>query len=481
MAGSTMTLVGWVGTYLVHSTVLLGAVWLVLHCGAFQDRSRETLWRLALFGGFVTASLQLQLGLGPVLGRLELAVAPATSPAVDVEMPAAMAGAEFPVVEHREHGDLGHGGVLSDFGESAAERVPVADIEWLSLALPVFLWLWVAGVVVVALRQAGRRLRLQWLLADRRPVPPGRLQRRFGELRRRAGLGPGTRLTTSTRTRCPLAFGVLRPEVCLPRAMVDTMDLDQQGCVLAHELAHLRARDPVWLLLQAAASAVGFLQPLNRLATRQLHELAEYRCDAWAVRHGGSDVHMAHALMTVAESYVAPGEPIPAYAGVNAMAVRGSALSRRVERIFGSRVDGPGRVGRGAVIGMVALSLSAVAVAVPGLSISAPSAPSAPKATALVNEPADPADPADARDPNDPRLDRLRWLAAELRGLQSELDGVRDALAGSLQAPAVRSMLVKLQTRIRQLQAEHRALWQEAVDAAGSGPSTEHKTNRSRR
>jgi beta-lactamase regulating signal transducer with metallopeptidase domain len=468
-----MMLVAWLGTYLVHSTVLLGAVWLVLRFGrAFQDRSRETLWRLALFGGFVTASLQLQLGVGPVLGRLELAVAPATSLAADVEMPPARAGDGLPAVEHAghaghtEHGPVGVPGELRDNRQGDAAAGP---------ALSILLWLWVSGVVVVALHQAGHRLRLQWLLADRRPVPLGRLQLRFAELRRRAGLGPDTRLTISARIRCPMAFGILRPEVCLPRAMVETMDLDQQGCVLAHELAHLRARDPVWLLLQATASAVGFLQPLNRLATRRLHELAEYRCDAWAVRHGGSDVHMAHALMTVAESYADGGEPIPAYAGVNAMAVRGSALSRRVERIFGSKVDGPGRVGRGALIGMVALSLAAVVVAVPGLSVSAPSAP---EVAARVTRPVD---PADSRDPTDPRLDRLRRLAAELRGLQAELDGVRDVLAGSLQAPAVRSMLAKLQARIQQLQAEHRALWQEAVDAARSKPSTEHTTNRSRR
>ncbi|HEV8196435.1 MAG TPA: hypothetical protein VGP87_07325, partial [Gemmatimonadales bacterium] len=48
---------GWLLTYLLHSTLLLVAAWIV--APRFRShRVREMLWKTALFGGFVTATGQ---------------------------------------------------------------------------------------------------------------------------------------------------------------------------------------------------------------------------------------------------------------------------------------------------------------------------------------------------------------------------------------------------------------------------------------
>ncbi|MEQ1895143.1 MAG: hypothetical protein ABL998_21600, partial [Planctomycetota bacterium] len=67
----------WLLTYAVHSSVLLGAVWLLLRF--LPPRGlvlRERLWKLALVGPLVTASLQLALGARPWLGHLEWVATP---------------------------------------------------------------------------------------------------------------------------------------------------------------------------------------------------------------------------------------------------------------------------------------------------------------------------------------------------------------------------------------------------------------------
>jgi len=62
----------WLCTYAVHSSVLLGAVWLFLRGRAPRSLAlRERLWKLALVGPLVTATLQLGLDARPWLGRLE--------------------------------------------------------------------------------------------------------------------------------------------------------------------------------------------------------------------------------------------------------------------------------------------------------------------------------------------------------------------------------------------------------------------------
>ena len=55
--------------------MLLGLAWVILRgWRRLPDHAHEALWRVALFGGFLTAGLQLSLGLGPDLGGLGLSV-----------------------------------------------------------------------------------------------------------------------------------------------------------------------------------------------------------------------------------------------------------------------------------------------------------------------------------------------------------------------------------------------------------------------
>ncbi|HEX2251747.1 MAG TPA: hypothetical protein VHQ65_00595, partial [Thermoanaerobaculia bacterium] len=68
----------WMLTYLLHSTLLLGAAWLVSRRLAGRSLAlEETLWRTALVGALITASLQAGLGWRPVTGAWTLAAVPA--------------------------------------------------------------------------------------------------------------------------------------------------------------------------------------------------------------------------------------------------------------------------------------------------------------------------------------------------------------------------------------------------------------------
>ena len=70
------------GTYALHSTLLLAAVWaLCVSRPSLAPRMRERLWRLGLVGGLLTACAQLLLGTQPLLGSIVLRPeTPATAP-----------------------------------------------------------------------------------------------------------------------------------------------------------------------------------------------------------------------------------------------------------------------------------------------------------------------------------------------------------------------------------------------------------------
>jgi BlaR1 peptidase M56 len=63
----------WVLTYLIHSTLLIAAVWLISRRLEGRPSALDALWKTALVGGLVTATLQTAAGVSPLGGRLDLA------------------------------------------------------------------------------------------------------------------------------------------------------------------------------------------------------------------------------------------------------------------------------------------------------------------------------------------------------------------------------------------------------------------------
>ena len=68
--GSEGPLLSWLATYAVHSTLILGATWLLFARSSLGSlRLREAIWKTALLGGLVTASLQMAWQVDPLAGR----------------------------------------------------------------------------------------------------------------------------------------------------------------------------------------------------------------------------------------------------------------------------------------------------------------------------------------------------------------------------------------------------------------------------
>ena len=67
-----LTVVAWLATYIVHSTLLIGTVWGFTRACQLDSLTRSLLWKLALVGGLFTATLQTGLGVRPLLGQLAM-------------------------------------------------------------------------------------------------------------------------------------------------------------------------------------------------------------------------------------------------------------------------------------------------------------------------------------------------------------------------------------------------------------------------
>ncbi len=358
-------LVRWLLTYLLHSSLLLGAAALV--CALLRDRRlavQEAVLRAALVGGLVTATLQSGLDLRPLAGALRLPGAPETSdavrPPVPVTTPAAERASAWPVRPARVAASVvtpapapattlraampaargpERGAALTATSTSSSATALLARL-WRPLALGIWSMLALWGLARLAM--AVRRLRV--LLDGRRPLTDLTLLPRVAGLVATLGLKRRVRLSTTPRLTVPLATGVLRPEVCLPSRALRELASDEQLALCAHELAHVARHDPGWLLVTRLVEACLPVQPLNVWARLRLQDIAECLSDDLAVASSARRLGLARSLVDVA-SWTCPERPLVPLTAPGAFGAT-SRLAHRVERLMDPfrRLERPRRI-----------------------------------------------------------------------------------------------------------------------------------------
>jgi beta-lactamase regulating signal transducer with metallopeptidase domain len=272
-------LAAWVVSYLLHSTLLSGAAWLLSRTRVMAAADRVRLWRFVIVAPFVTAAIQ-------VTG---LAGAPLVSTDVARLLPQAL-------VDWR-------------VGLVGASALVVAAV---TLAAG-----WLTGVWV-----------LRRLLGRRRPAPEA-LQQEVAMIAAGVGCRP-PRVTLSDTLHTPAAVGL--SEVCVPAASIAVVSPEERRSLLAHEVGHLVARDPIWFAIAGTVCRVAPFQPLNRWAASQLRTASEEAADDFATQVTGDPVTLARALAGLASLLLLlPG----------GAAATGSPIVSRVTRLLDDDRPGP--------------------------------------------------------------------------------------------------------------------------------------------
>ena len=370
----------WLLTYFVHSTLLIGTALTACYLMDKRPRMQDTLLKLALVGGLITATVQVGLGVAPLAGNVSVAAAPsvgvqpshtsdasattaakpvATAPVTSTANPRVeIVARPRPGAPATTHAPASAPIALAAEATESASTAPSGG-SWIALVVIA----WLAGVAVFAGLLLVSWVRLRRRLSGRRELADGPLRYMLDNLLRDAEIRRRVRLTACADLEVPIAIGVFRREICVPERALTELSHEHHQSLLAHETAHLVRYDPQWRLFGSVVQGALFIQPLNRLVNRRLHAASEHLCDDWAITFTDRPLALAKCLTVVARWIANPGHTHP----VPAMASHRSGLGRRVRRLVEREPGANNALPRWSLAAFAA-ALALIVIAAPGAS-----------------------------------------------------------------------------------------------------------------
>ncbi|HEY4307809.1 MAG TPA: M56 family metallopeptidase [Pirellulales bacterium] len=168
------------------------------------------------------------------------------------------------------------------------------------LSASFFVAMWMIGAVVGSLRIGHGWRTMRRLMVSAVPMSSECAETIFSRTSEILGR-PAPPVLVSAEVSVPMAVGLVRPRVLIPRSLVNRLPADQLLLVIVHESAHAIRRDPLIGLYQRWVAACLWFHPLVYVANRLMDTAREELCDTYALRLG-SPADFARMLLTIAET-----------------------------------------------------------------------------------------------------------------------------------------------------------------------------------
>jgi len=183
-----------------------------------------------------------------------------------------------------------------------AAKQPAQSFDLKAQLIRYSVWLtpfWLAGVLILSLRQLGGWVLTRRVLKSAIPITDSKLQNRLGELAITLKLRCVVKFVQSTLADVPMVIGAFRPVLILPVTLLTGLTAAQCDAILAHELAHIRRNDFLLNLLQVMLETLLFYHPAIWWISRRIRLDREFCCDDIAAQFSGYRLALAEGLAVI--------------------------------------------------------------------------------------------------------------------------------------------------------------------------------------
>jgi len=163
-------------------------------------------------------------------------------------------------------------------------------------------WAVVAGFIAVRLLIVFAKIRKK---IDSSLPAPGHIELLLGKVAADLNCGRNIAVRYSTAFTSPFLAGVRRPVIILPERMLHSEYHEELPAVFAHEVAHLRSRDLVWMAAARWLSVLLWFHPLIWKVLSAHSSACEEVCDSVAADYIGNAESYSSTLARVALAIVA--------------------------------------------------------------------------------------------------------------------------------------------------------------------------------
>jgi beta-lactamase regulating signal transducer with metallopeptidase domain len=169
--------------------------------------------------------------------------------------------------------------------EETAADMPVAPAPELGVSLSLWLLVWAAGALALAVCLVILHYRLARRVTSCRPLIDAPVMNLLEDCKQAMGLRVPVTLVETAAVGSPSVFGFVRPRLLLPIGLTRSFSQEELRYVFLHELSHLKRQDILTGWLMTGLQILHWFNPLVWLAFYRMRVDRELACDALALSY----------------------------------------------------------------------------------------------------------------------------------------------------------------------------------------------------
>jgi len=163
--------------------------------------------------------------------------------------------------------------------------------HWYQLLLAI----WLTGILLFGLRYLIGIIRTRRIVKEADRCTDRSTLSTADEIALQLGIRSRVECRISQSATVPMAWWRLHPIVIIPTALLN--DMTALRMVVAHELAHVRRNDILWLNIASVLAVFHWFNPLVWIVRRRLMKESEYACDDFVLTTGANPRDYASHLL----------------------------------------------------------------------------------------------------------------------------------------------------------------------------------------
>lgn len=144
---------------------------------------------------------------------------------------------------------------------------------------------WLAGILASMFYYRKKIRYYNKILTGAQVVADNTLANMVILIKRNYGIRRKIEIRTSDHFLSPFTKGILKPKVFVPTRIIETDDNDMLISVLAHELAHIKRFDDLWIKMLNVVQILYFFNPVLWYVNSRIRLSRECLCDQLALSH----------------------------------------------------------------------------------------------------------------------------------------------------------------------------------------------------